>query len=200
MEQQISFLKTQTQVLHETLPYLLPLPQAAQRTGLDLETLRKMVAQGKVMAGILPGGEIVVAVQDGQVVMLENGQRQNGLENQATGNGEHEPEGDVFELNRRLAQIRREQFAHLKGQEVGLSEASREFGIAPQVIHRWVKRGYIKVLRTEGRRKFLDKGDVAFCASVYHVRKRYGSRAPLLDSKGNPYLIKYPKLAQARRS
>ena len=179
----------------ETLPAFLPLAEAALVTGLDVETLHNWISQGKVIAGTLPGGEIAVAVRDGKVVMLENGLA-NG---QATGNGEHEHEGDVFELNRRLAAIKREQFKHLEGQEIGLSEAAREFRVPYQVLQRWIKRGYIRVLRIKGRQKFLDKGDVAFCVAIYKVRKNYGSRAPLLDEQGQPYLIKHPALAQARR-
>ena len=177
------------------LPLLLSLEYAAQRTGLDIETLREMIEQGKVMAGISPEGALMVAVRDGKVVMLENGLA-NG---QATGNGEaHEPEGDVFELNRRLAAIKREQFKHLEGLSITVQEASRKYGVPAPTIYHWVRRGFIRTLTT-GRRKVLNEADVAFCARVWKIRKPFRTFAPLLDEKGNPYLLKRPDLAKARR-
>ncbi len=172
------------------LPRLLPLEYAAQRTGLDIETLREMVAQGKVVAGISPEGGILVAVRDGKVVMLENGQ--------ANGNGEGGG-GDVFELNRRLAQIQREQFAHLEGSAIRLSTASRKYDVPIQTLRDWIKRGYVNVVERRPKRVLVNEADVAFCSALYHVRKPYGSRAPLLDKGGNPYLLKRPELAQLRR-
>ena len=171
------------------LPLLLSLEYAAQRTGLDIETLREMIEQGKVMAGISSEGALMVAVRDGKVVMLENGQ--------ATGNGEaHEPEGDVFELNRRLAAIKREQFKHLEGVPISVQEVERKYGIPKPTLHYWARRGYVKVLHKGNSAKnpsLFDEGDVAYCAAIYRVRKAFRSRGPLLDNSGKPYLIHDPR-------
>ena len=171
------------------LPRLLPLEEAAQRTGLDIETLREMVAQGKVVAGISPEGGILVAVQDGKVVML------NG---QANGNGE----GDVFELNRRLAAIKREQFAHLEGKGITVSEAAERYNVGERTIRHWLKL-YPSFLRVidKGRPKRLNEADVAFLAAIHHLRKQFGVRSgtPLIDAQGNPKLIRLPHLSQYRR-
>ncbi len=185
------------------MPLLVPLPEAARRTGLPEDTLRQWAESGKVMAGISPEGGILVAVQDGQVVMLENGQRQNGLENQATGNGEHEHEGDVFELNRRLAQIERVAFKDLEGVGISISEAARKYSLLPQTVHVWAKRGLVRVLdegKGRGSRKIVNEADVAYLASIHHLRKRFGVRSgiPLLDEEGRPKLLKHPSLSKLR--
>jgi len=157
--------------------------EAAEQTGFSAAELLKRAEAGKILSGMFEDTLRIAVTQDGQVVEIA-----------PTPQDDH---GD--DINARLSQIRREDFAHLEGIEVGMSEAAREFGVPYQVLQRWIRRGYIKVLRQKGRYKFLDKGDVAFCVAVYRARKPFGSRAPLLDENGNPYLIKYPDLAKARR-
>ena len=44
-----------------TLPQLLPLPEAAEKFGLSEAELRTRVDAGKITAGRLPNGEIVVS-------------------------------------------------------------------------------------------------------------------------------------------
>ena len=162
----------------------LPLEEAAAVTGYSVAYLQYRAKMGTILAGMMDDELVIAVTEDGKLVEIAPAPAP-------------EPEGD--DINARLRQIRREDFAHLEGVEIGLSEAAREFGVSPQLVHRWVKRGYIKVLRTKGRRKYLDKGDVAFCIAVFRARQPFGTRAPLLDKKGNPYLIKYPDLAKARR-
>ncbi len=167
------------------LPVILPLSEAARKTGTDEATLRVMVQSGKLRAFVDPEGIMYVQMtQDGTLPL-------------AVADDAQQPPAD--DINARLSQIRREDFAHLEGVEIGLSDAAREFGVSPQTLYKWVKRGYIRVLREAGRRKFVDKSDVAFCATIYKARKPFGSRAPLLTDDGKPYLLKYPHLAALRR-
>lgn len=178
-----------------TLPSILPLDDAAQALGVDAETLLRMVQSGRIIAFRDPNGEVFIPMNDGQP-LLSSVPAMN-----MNGNGKRHAEGtqEPEDINARLRQIKREDFAHLEGVEIGLSEAAREYGISPQTLHKWVKRGYIRVLRHRGRRKFVDKSDVAFCVAIYNVRKPFGSRAPLLAEDGSPYLLKHPRLAALRR-
>ncbi len=186
----------------DTLPAFLPLAEAALVTGLDVETLHNWISQGKVIAGTLPGGEIAVAVRDGKVVMLENGLT-NG---QATGNGEHEHEGDVFELNVQLSRIKRENFKHLEGHPITVSEAHQRYKVSRNTILAWVNLypHVVKVLvpsKGRGSRMFLDEASIAYLAAIHKTRKAFGVRSgvPLVDEKGHPYLIKHPSLSRVRR-
>ncbi len=154
------------------LPQLLPLEEAATQTGLDVDTLRNLVEQGKVMAGTLPGGEIAVAVQEGKVVeMVET----NGSQEQQPRRKEDLPEYQAV--------------AHLKGHPIWISEAARKYGIPNPTLVRWVKRGWIQRLGREKNRVLIDEADVAFCATIYHQRGGKQGRR-LFDKNGLPYVPK----------
>jgi hypothetical protein len=98
-------------------------------------------------------------------------------------------------------QIIEEKFRHLKGKPIRLREAARKYRLKVPTVGRWVQIGYIKRLRDEPHCVELDESDVAYCANVYHHRKREGSVAgsKIFDEKGNPYQLKYPDLASERR-
>ena len=163
-----------------TLPLILPLSQAARSMGLSENVLRDMVQSGKVKAFVDPEGDMyVLTMPDTETPHITDTADQ----------------GD--DINARLSQIRREDFAHLEGELITVSEASEEFGVPGTTIRDWIKRGYLHSI--EGYPLRLNKAEMAFCAAIYKVRKEYNSRAPLLDKKGNPYLLKEPELARLRR-
>jgi hypothetical protein len=165
-----------------TLERMIPLPEAARKLGLSESRLRRMAEQGKITAGQLPNGEIVVS---------ENNTRQSTI-------------------NEQLQAINPKHFAHLAGQEISVTEAadkySREF-LMPLLKHTillWVRQGHIKVLKPStgrGSRMLLDEADVAYCAKIHTTRQHAGvhSGVPLLDKQGLPYLLKHPELSRARR-
>jgi len=158
--------------------------EAAEQTGFTAAELLKRAETGKILSGMFDQTLRIAVTQDGQVVEIA-----------PTPQDDH---GD--DINARLSQIRREDFAHLEGQPITVSEAARKYGVPRQTIHTWTKRGHVEALPiTSTKSKVINEADVAFCAAIYHVRKPYGSRAPLLDEDGQPYLIKYPDLAKARR-
>jgi hypothetical protein len=86
---------------------------------------------------------------------------------------------------------------------VAASEAARKYGVPSNTLYKWVLRGCIAVIGEErgdeGRPGKVLKPEVAYCATIYKVRKPFGARAPLLDSDGKPYLLKNPRLAALRR-
>ncbi len=186
-----------------TIPTFLPLNEAAARTGWTVERLRELVAAGTIMAGKLPDGEVIIAVDESGTAIETPAEAE-------TGSDERElplaAAGD--DINAQLAAIRREDFEHLRGNPITVSEAARRYGekhninLVGQTIRDWARRGYIRVLRpSSGRGSYmeLDEADVAYCVSIHVIRKQHKSRAPLLDENGRPYLLKYPKLAKARR-
>ena len=155
-----------------TLPTFLPLPEAADKLGLSEAELRSRVESGTIAGGELPDGKIVVNI---------------------SGNGTN---GD--DINARLRAIKREDFEHLRGQAITVSEAAKKYGIIRRTIIRWADKGYCKII-VPGYRMELDEADVAYCAAIHEVRKKYKSRAPLLQEDGSPYLLIHPNLAKARR-
>ena len=178
-------------VMTETLPYplILPLTDAAREMGMDEATLRDMVKLGKIRAFVDPEGVMYVQMT------------QQGTLPVAVAEDTRQPPDD--DINARLRQIRRENFAHLEGQPITVSEAARKYGVLSQTIHAWVKQGIVRVLdpgKGRGSRKTLDESDVAYLAKIHQIRKEYGVRSgtPLLDPNGAPNLIKHPTLSQYR--
>ena len=166
----------------------LPLEEAAEVTGYGVEYLQYCTEMGTILAGMMDNELVVAVTEDGKLVEIAPAPAP-------------EPEGD--DINARLRQIRREDFAHLEGQPITVSEAARKYGVLSQTIHAWVKQGIVRVLdpgKGRGSRKTLDESDVAYLAKIHQIRKEYGVRSgtPLLDPNGAPNLIKHPTLSQYR--
>ena len=90
-----------------------------------------------------------------------------------------------------------EDFEHLRGQEIWISEAARKYGVSQPTISKWVGRGYIRRLGREMNRVLLDEADVAYRVAVYHAQDgRPGRR--IFDKAGNPYIPKDPRTLAAR--
>jgi len=116
----------------------------------------------------------------------------------------------MTDINDRLRAIRREDFEHLRGDGITVTEAVKKYGLkhgikmVRQSITLWVSRGYIHELDPgtgRGSRKELDEADVAYCSAIHVVRKQTGIRTglSLLDKNGLPGLLKYPNLSRYRR-
>ena len=162
-----------------TLPTFLPLPEAAKKFGMTEAILYERVEAGTIAAGILSDGEIVVS-KDNIVPKANN----------------------ANDINDRLRAIRREDFEHLRGKAITVTEAAEKYGVHRNTVLGWAKQKYITVLRESvGRGSYieLDEADTAYCAAIHVVRKQYKSRAKLLDDDGSPYLLMHPDLAKARR-
>ncbi|MFZ6030090.1 MAG: hypothetical protein ACOYYS_20435 [Chloroflexota bacterium] len=136
---------------------LITIPEAIKKYGLTEAGLRKLTKVGKIRAGILSSGEVVVNEQDAQA--------------QKPTAKEELPE---YEKN-----------AHLKGQAISVNEGSRKYEISSKTLSRWVKAGIIKRLSEDGYRVFVDEADVAYCAEVYRQHGGQGKR--LFNKDGTPY-------------
>ena len=119
------------------------------------------------------------------------------------------PGGEIaVRENEMQGAITREQFKHLRGKPITISQATQPgprngdkggYGIPYTTIYGWIARGYITVTEP-GYKMILDEADVAYCTAVYRERKSLGviSGVPLLDDVGRPYVLKHPKLAEYR--
>ena len=159
------------------LPTFLPLPEAALRFGMTEAILYKRVEAGTIAAGILSDGEIVVS-KDYIVPKANN----------------------ANDINDRLRTIRREDFEHLRGETITVTEAADKYRIHRDTILEWAKQKYIAVLKP-GYRMQIDEADVAYCSAILAVRKQTGIRTgfSLLDKNDLPGLLKHPNLSRHRR-
>ena len=167
----------------------LTVDDAARETGRPASELLKRAEAGKILAGMFEETLRIAVTQDGQVVEIAPASPQNG-------NGD--------DINARLSQIRREDFAHLEGVPITVSEAARKYGVSVQTLHNWIKKGYITPLKrgtSKNNPTVCNEAEIAYCAQIYEVRKLFGVRfgAPLLNADGTPYLLKHPGLSLYRR-
>jgi hypothetical protein len=97
-------------------------------------------------------------------------------------------------------QIIEEQFGHLRGQAVTISQASQKYNIAGMTIRDWVARNYITIV-DEGYPVRVNEAEVAYCADIHQQRQAAGitGGVPLLDENGLPYRLKHPELSEYRR-
>ncbi len=99
--------------------------------------------------------------------------------------------------------IKREDFEHLRGQKISLSEANRKYEIPYQTFSRWANAGFINILE-RGYRTFLDEADVAYCTAVYNAKYKFYdgkmSGVNIFDEEGNPFKSKYPEMAAYKRA
>ncbi|HFC10151.1 MAG TPA: hypothetical protein ENJ54_09935 [Chloroflexi bacterium] len=160
--------------------------EAAAQTGLSAAELLKRAEAGKILSGMFDQTLRIAVTQDGQVVEIA-----------PTPQDDH---GD--DINARLRQIRREDFAHLEGQAITVSEAARKYGVQRHTILAWVRR-YTHVIKVmeRGYRLLLEEAGVAYLAALHKTRKDFGikSGSPLVDEYGQPNLIKHPSLSAYRR-
>ncbi|MCP4399690.1 MAG: hypothetical protein GY801_20595, partial [bacterium] len=150
---------------------------AAKKLGLSLADLQARVEAGTITAGMLPTGEIVVS--ENELISPKNA-----------------PPGE--DINAQLRAIKREDFEHLRGQALTISEAEAKYDVPGRTIREWTANKYVVIDKNSYPMK-IDEADFAYCAAIYHARKPLGIRAPLLDRKGRPYILKYPGLSEYRR-
>jgi len=122
---------------------------------------------------------------------------------------EKSPTGEIVVVDYKTKdEVIAKEFSHLRGQEISLSEASRRYGtkdvpITYMNFGHWAKTGRIKILRNNGYQVMIDEADAAYCAKIYHeMFKQFGGQMAgrrIFDKDGNPYIRKFPELAERRR-
>lgn len=82
--------------------------------------------------------------------------------------------------------------AHLRGQRIGVTAASRKYKVSQPNLSRWKERGYIPVIAKEGKQKLLlDESYVAYCVAVY--KKLRGKGKTIFNNNGTPFIPKSPR-------
>jgi len=96
-------------------------------------------------------------------------------------------------------QIIKRKYSALIGNPITVTEAADKYDVHRDTIIEWKKNKYISVLKP-GYRMELDEADTAYCAGLYHERKKngIGFGTPLLDNDGLPYQLKHPRLSKYR--
>ena len=158
----------------------LTVEEAARKYGVKKKVLTQLIADGMVQTQETSTGDVLVVAEN-------NGNSQ-------------EPQTKE--------EIITKKYAHLRGQTISASEASRRYSkihrvpISNQLFSRWGQLGHITVLE-RGYRLQLDEADVAYCADIY--ARKYGeyqgqmSGVRIFDEEGNPYQLKYPEVAEQLR-
>ena len=100
-------------------------------------------------------------------------------------------------------------FAELQGLPISASKASRKYSeiygmqLSQVQFSRWAKSEIVEVL-DRGYKIELNEADVAYCACVFAQKYRqYNGQlrgVSIFDESGNPYIVKYPDIAEERRS
>lgn len=158
------------------LDRFIPLPKAARRLKISEKTLRSLVESGKIRAAVLATGQIIVSEQSAEQVATYE------------------------QINEQLRTIRREDYNRLRGQAITIAESVKKYEVPNRTIYGWIERNQVAVIE-HGHGMKLDEADVAYCATVYGIRKTTGSLsgAALLDEDGKPNLLKHPGLSESRR-
>ncbi len=139
------------------LPQYIPLAEALRRFRISEEALKEAISSGRIRTATI-GEEVAVAEQD--VRELAKGQE--------------------------VVVVRREDFEHLRGNRLGISEAARKYGLRQPTLSHWVRRGIVNVLGRDGNKILVDEADVAYAATVYRLKGgRQGMR--IFDKEGRPY-------------
>ena len=95
-------------------------------------------------------------------------------------------------------QIIAEEYSHLKGRQITVSDASEKYDIAGPTIQKWIKNKYIEIVNTDEYPMTIDEAEIAYCEKIY--REQGGkSGARIFDENGHPYQLKHPKLAAYRQ-
>lgn len=99
--------------------------------------------------------------------------------------------------------IKREDFEHLRGQGISVTDAGKRYNIRAGNFSNWTKLGHIQILE-RGWKLILDEADVAYCAAVYNAKYEFYDGqlrgVNIFDEKGRPYKLRYREIADMRRN
>ena len=197
-----------------SLPKYLPLPEAAQKLGLDASQLLLLVESGKIDAAQMPDGDVMVREDElnkgnGELpryLLLSDAAQQYDLDanllTRMVEKGELTavtgPDSSVMVDENQIKAFanrpRKEDLpeykkhVHLKGVGIGIAEAARKYDLVFSSVRRWAEAGYIARIGTDKNKVLLDEADVAYCAEVY--RQRSGQGKWLFNPDGTPYQLK----------
>ncbi len=166
-EEDVRKLRATNGELIAELPRYIPLDEALRRFAVSEDALKEAISSGKIRTAYI-GEEATVAEQD--VRELAKGQE--------------------------VVVVRREDFEHLRGNRLGISEAARKYGLQQRTVSNWVRRGIIRKVGQQGQKVLIDEADIAYAAKVYKL-KRGGQGKRIFDASGKPYIPKTKRSGEA---
>jgi len=205
------------------LPVFLSLDEAIQRFHLNQHDLERLIEAGEVRT-IIIDGRVAVAEEDVWKASVHAG-NSGGLvfisQAEAARRFHLDPEklralvesGDVraVRVGKEIALaeedlkvalgIRRQELwarvRHLDGVPIGLEEACARYKFSPSSVYRWIKRGYVRVIRDQrkggrGRKRLLNEADVAYAALVAQERGRREGKRILTPEFAPPHCVPEP--------
>lgn len=66
--------------------------------------------------------------------------------------------------------VSREQFAHMDGEPILLSDAAAKYGFHIGSLAQWVESGHIRIVSTDGYRVFLNEADCAYARALADIK------------------------------
>ncbi len=132
-----------------------------------------------LLTDLQPGAKIEIEITpNGEIVVSSNG------------NDNVKTKQDILE----------ESYADLIGQPLTISKASKRYKVPNSTLRDWIKQKYIRIL-DDGYPVKINEAEVAYCARVYHQRKKAGTLkgTPLFDLNGLPNKLMHPSLSEYRR-
>lgn len=101
------------------------------------------------------------------------------------------------------SQLLEENYAHLKGVGITISEAADKYGVPRSIVRTWVYRtNDVGFVNEASYPRLVDEAEVALCAGIYKKRKQAGIIGiPYFDDDGfHLENIQHPDRAAKRRS
>lgn len=72
-----------------------------------------------------------------------------------------------------------EQFSHLRGNLLGLTEAGLKYGVAPRVVSGWAQQGKLDIKGyAERNKKLIDEADIAFLVALGRAKGMRPGKKP----------------------
>ncbi len=208
------------------LPVFLLLDEAIQRFHFDREDLEKLIEAGEVRT-ITIDGKVAVAEKDirkaavrtqgsdGAIfTSLSKAARRFHVDPEKVEELVESGEVRAVKVGKEIAVaekdlkvalgIRREELwarvKHLDGVPIGLEEACIRYRFSPSSVYRWIRRGYVRVIKDQrkggrGRKRLLNEADVAYAALVAKERGRREGRKILTPEFAPPHCAPEPTAA-----
>jgi hypothetical protein len=148
-------------------------------SGVNMGTYLTPEQAKNLLTDLQPGAKIEIEITPtGEIVVSSNG------------NDSLKTKQDILEEN----------YADLIGQPITISKASKGYEVPNSTLRDWIKQKYISIV-DDGYPVKINEAEVAYCAEVYHQRKKAGTLkgAPLFDLNGLPYKLIHPSLSEYRR-
>jgi len=127
----------------------IPLKEASRKYGVPVEALTRLVQDGIIKLARTQEGDSVITVST-----VDNGTAARII----------------------LEEIRPEQYEHLKGKPIRVTEAAQRYGISQTTMSTWADKGLVQIIDRRRRLLLLDEADIKLAADIFkRARDKTGS-------------------------